>query len=150
MIIRYINLKCTHFIPTIASNKIFRPNCEGGLSIRKTEYLNVSHLAKQGWKFLTQLDSLWVQLISTKYLNKNNQNFPKSRTASNTWKHILDYRNLLKKRLVWVEMENLLTFHMIIGWWSPHLLINFFLIYLTLLITWLEFVILFSHLKLGV
>lgn len=47
---------------------ICRPNCEGGLGIRKFLDVNAANLAKLGWKVLKEVDNLWVRVVTAKYL----------------------------------------------------------------------------------
>lgn len=59
-------------ISLISWDKVYRLNCEGGLGIRKMQDLNAALLTKLGWKVFTELDNLWVNVMSAKYLTKGN------------------------------------------------------------------------------
>lgn len=48
-------------VPTIAWNKICRTKCVGSLGISKTEDINSTFLAKQGWKILKQPNNIWLK-----------------------------------------------------------------------------------------
>lgn len=54
-------------IPTIVWDKICRLKCEVSLGIRQKDDLNSSFFAKQGWKILTQLNNIWVQLMEATF-----------------------------------------------------------------------------------
>lgn len=63
-------------------------------------------IAKLGWKVLTEDNSLCVKLVRNKYLKDRNL-FPyKAKTTdSPIWKHILNERDLIRKRIRW-KIEN--------------------------------------------
>lgn len=44
-----------------------QPNDRGGLGLQRMEKMNEVMLMKLGWGLLTQPDSLWVQVLKTKY-----------------------------------------------------------------------------------
>lgn len=54
-------------ISLIGWESICQPNDRGGLGLRRMEKMNEVMLMKLGWGLLTQPDSLWVQVLKTKY-----------------------------------------------------------------------------------
>lgn len=71
------------------------PKCEGGLGIRKTEYVNAAFLGNKVIKFLL----IWIKLIKAKYL-KNNLDFfqvTNTKATSIAWKIFKNIDISLKK-----------------------------------------------------
>lgn len=54
--------------PLIARDKNYQPKCKGGLGIGKITNINPT-IFKLGWTILTDHNNIWVQVVSTKYLN---------------------------------------------------------------------------------
>lgn len=84
-----------------------------------------------------------VQLVTVKYLNNNSQTFlivKKTNSTSNTWKHILNHKKLLRKGLSLVlgDGEYIIFWYMI-SLMSQHLLIKLILTLNSMLIIKLEF-----------
>ncbi|XP_019200030.1 PREDICTED: uncharacterized protein LOC109193611 [Ipomoea nil] len=71
---------------TVTSNKDF-----GGLGIRRLEEMNISFLAKLGWRLMTEEDSFFARVFRTKYavpISNPSQWRPKQNML-NAWKCIL-------------------------------------------------------------
>lgn len=65
------------------------PRAQGGLGLRQARATNVSLLGKHVWDLLQNQDKLWVQLLSTKYLQQQNiLTATLSQGASYTWRSI--------------------------------------------------------------
>ncbi|CAN1216657.1 Putative ribonuclease H protein At1g65750, partial [Linum perenne] len=47
-----------------------RPKDQGGLGLRKARELNQAYLMKLGWAILNNLDKLWVQVLTCKYMKE--------------------------------------------------------------------------------
>ncbi|XP_052478837.1 uncharacterized mitochondrial protein AtMg00310-like [Gossypium raimondii] len=74
----------------------------GGLGFRDMAKFNISLLAKQGWRILSNPDSLLAQVLKAKYFP--NVNFLYSRLESNasyTWKSIWAMKGILEEGLCW-------------------------------------------------
>ncbi|CAN1787165.1 Putative ribonuclease H protein At1g65750 [Linum perenne] len=52
----------------LAWDRICRPKDQGGLGLRKARELNQAYLMKLGWAILNNLDKLWVQVLTCKYM----------------------------------------------------------------------------------
>lgn len=76
-----------HKLHTLACDKICSLKCEGGLGIRKTEYINAVFLAKQGWNILTRPENIWVYIVKAKYLKTDGVSFFKTKKCSSALKH---------------------------------------------------------------
>lgn len=81
-------------------NRSCWPKYEGGLGIKKAKDMNAAMLTKLGSKILIEPHNLWVRIVSDKYLTSANfLEAKKTNTVITMWKHILDYRYLIKKGL---------------------------------------------------
>ncbi|WCJ29809.1 Retrovirus-related Pol polyprotein from type-1 retrotransposable element R2 [Euphorbia peplus] len=83
-------------------NKLCLPKCQGGLGFRWLESFNLAFLAKQGWRLLTQPDSLCARILKAKYYP--NSTFLRASIGINpsyTWRSILKGRPILEKGLCW-------------------------------------------------
>ncbi|XP_028092237.1 uncharacterized protein LOC114292475 [Camellia sinensis] len=75
---------------------------DGGLGLRKARDTNLALLSNLGWKMLNEDNTLWVEVLKTKYLGQ--QPFlskGKGKSISHTWKGILNTRDLLVKGIRW-------------------------------------------------
>ncbi|XVE66798.1 hypothetical protein DITRI_Ditri08aG0108200 [Diplodiscus trichospermus] len=62
--------------------------------------MNMAFMAKLGWRFLNEQDSLWVQVLQKKYVRyqkANVQDFVMHREASNAWRGIVQAKPILSK-----------------------------------------------------
>jgi hypothetical protein len=57
-----------HNLSFLAWDNICKPKALGGLGIRNMETMNLSLLAKLGWKIIIDPSLLWVAALSRKYL----------------------------------------------------------------------------------
>jgi hypothetical protein len=74
----------------------------GGLGFRDFECFNQALLAKQGWRLITDPDSLCSCVLKARYFKEGDfltANCPKR--ASYTWRSIVHGRELLREGLVW-------------------------------------------------
>ncbi|KAH1131818.1 hypothetical protein J1N35_003196 [Gossypium stocksii] len=81
---------------------MYRSKEEGGLSFRSMAKFNVSLLAKQGWRLLTNPKSLVARVLKAKYFP--NRDFLNSRLGNNssyTWKSIWASKGILEKGICW-------------------------------------------------
>lgn len=72
--------------------KLCRLKCEEGLGIRKIQDINATLLAKLRWKVLTDLDNIWVKVVSVKNLTKGNFLEVKEKLMLYHVEYILDHR----------------------------------------------------------
>jgi hypothetical protein len=56
-----------HNLSFLAWDNICKPKALGGLGIRNMETMNLSLLAKLGWKIIAEPSLLWVAALSRKY-----------------------------------------------------------------------------------
>ena len=89
-------------LPLIAWDKICCPKTVGGLGLRKTAAVNLAFLAKLAWKFLTQPDNFWAQLLTAKYYNPEGFFHYKIKPSDSwVWKCLLRIRPFLQQGLRW-------------------------------------------------
>lgn len=75
---------------------------DGGLGIKRAEDQNLALLTKLGWKLLSDKDSHWSAVLRGKYLQRESlMDWPSNRLASQTWRSIIQTRDLLKKGVKW-------------------------------------------------
>jgi hypothetical protein len=77
-------------------NSLCIPKASGGLGFRRMKDVNLSLMAKLGWKLLTGADYLWVSQLSGKYLNSGSFLSPSSISATSwLWKGITKTKPLI-------------------------------------------------------
>lgn len=77
------------------------PKSEGGMGFRDIQIFNQAMLAKQGWRLVTNPDSLCARLLKGKYFHDCGfMEARNKRNASHTWWAILHGREALKKGLI--------------------------------------------------
>ena len=70
--------------PLISWEKICRSRGKGGLGIHKTEDFNQALQIKLLWKIITELQNLWVRIITEKYLKRKTLIEYEKKIGSNT------------------------------------------------------------------
>ena len=84
---------------------------QGGLGFRKARILNNANLMKLGWKLIHNRETLWVQVMRSKY-NSGDQVVPdiyKSKTDSNVWKGINQIWTTFQRNFIWRVGNGLTT-----------------------------------------
>lgn len=77
------------------------PKCEGGMGFRDFGLFNQAMLAKQGWRLVTNPDSLCAKVLKGRYFHDSDfMSAANKRNSSHTWKAILHGREVLKLGLV--------------------------------------------------
>jgi hypothetical protein len=77
------------------------PKSSGGMGFRDFQLFNQSMLAKQGWRLLTNPDSLCARVLRGKYFHDTNfMSARKKRNSSHVWNAILHGREALKVGLI--------------------------------------------------
>ena len=82
--------------------KLCRPKSQGGLGFRDLELFNKALLAKQGWRIISNPDSLACKVLKGKYFN--NGDFLSASVGSDpsfVWRSLMWGRDLLKLGLRW-------------------------------------------------
>nr|GMC97865.1 putative RNA-directed DNA polymerase [Ipomoea batatas] len=76
---------------------VTKPKELGGLGIRKTRDMNIAFMAKLGWRLFDEKDSVWAQVLRSKYLKggQSIEDLKPARSSSNAWKGINRARNIL-------------------------------------------------------
>ncbi|KAA3454812.1 reverse transcriptase [Gossypium australe] len=83
-------------------NQLCRPKNEGGLGFRDLAQFNIALLAKQGWRFLTNPDSLVAQVFKAKYfLGVDFINSQLGNKHSFVWRSIWAAKGVLEKGIIW-------------------------------------------------
>jgi hypothetical protein len=86
----------------IGWDKMCRSKSDGGLGFRDYKVFNQALLAKQGWRLVTDPNSLCARVLKARYFR--NGDFMEAKCpkrASFTWRGILHGRELLRKGLIW-------------------------------------------------
>ena len=65
--------------------KITKPKASGGLGIRTASDMNMALIGKLAWRFLTEHEKVWIQVLYKKYLREPGRNYANS---SLIWKSI--------------------------------------------------------------
>lgn len=82
-------------------SEIAIPKCDGGMGFRDFELFNQAMLAKQGWRLLTNPNSLCARVLKGKYFNDCEfMAAGRKRNSSHTWRAILYGRDALKEGLI--------------------------------------------------
>ncbi|CAL1354334.1 unnamed protein product [Linum trigynum] len=93
--------------------QLTQPKEVGGLGIRPTREVNLAMLAKCGWRLLTEKETLWTQLMRSKY-GKDRANLDLLKPikgSSFTWNSISRTGELLRKGCAWnIHKGNLTRF----------------------------------------
>uniref|UniRef100_A0A803KVQ0 Uncharacterized protein n=1 Tax=Chenopodium quinoa TaxID=63459 RepID=A0A803KVQ0_CHEQI len=77
---------------------MYHPKKEGGMGFRNMSLFNNALLAKQGWRILTNENSLMAKILKGKYFpNSSFLDAAVSPAASYTWKSICNARWVLRK-----------------------------------------------------
>ncbi|XP_038713390.1 uncharacterized protein LOC120007259 [Tripterygium wilfordii] len=83
-------------------SKLCEAKKDGGMGFRNFEAFNDALLAKQGWRILTNPDSLASRVLKAKYFPGTNfLHVEKGRNASFLWASLLGARGLLQDGLKW-------------------------------------------------
>ena len=95
----------------MARNKMCYSKSEGGLGFRNVDDFNSALLAKQLWRLISVLDSLFAKVFKGRYFRKTNPlDNIKSYSPSYGWRSIILARSLVYKRLI-----------KRVGFWGIHL-----------------------------
>lgn len=76
--------------------------CDGGMGFRNLYVFNVALLGKQGWRFMSQPDTLVAKLFKAKYYLK--WDFLEAKRGSNSsyvWRSLHEARVVLKEGVRW-------------------------------------------------
>ncbi|KAF5812274.1 putative RNA-directed DNA polymerase [Helianthus annuus] len=81
-----------------AWDRVACPTDKGGLGLSRLKNINISLLAKWGWRFKVDKEKLWVKVIEAVHSTKNRMDsFPVRKTIGGVWCNII---NLLDKVLL--------------------------------------------------
>ncbi|KAJ0576328.1 hypothetical protein HanIR_Chr05g0223121 [Helianthus annuus] len=73
----------------VARDRVTSHKKEGGLGLSKLADLNVALLSKWGWRFKTEGDSLWKNVIEAIHSNRVGwESIPFKKSAGGTWRNI--------------------------------------------------------------
>ncbi|CAN1223503.1 Uncharacterized mitochondrial protein AtMg00310 [Linum perenne] len=76
--------------------RLCSPKFEGGLGFRELQHFNIAFLAKQGWKIISEPESLLAQVFKGKYFHDSSFLLAEEGShPSRGWKSILASRELL-------------------------------------------------------
>ncbi|CAL1393436.1 unnamed protein product [Linum trigynum] len=92
--------KKLHLVPW---ERLLLPKQSGGLGIRSTREVNLAMLAKGGWRIIKEKETLWTQLVLSKY-GKGQTHLDLLRPvqgSSFTWSSFAKAGNLLRKGCAW-------------------------------------------------
>ena len=94
----------------------FARNKQGGLGFRELHMFNLATLARQGWRLLVNLESLYAQVLRAKYFSDGDLLKAKEKSGiSYSWRSVLRGIQAPKNGLIDVsEMAHKLTFGQII------------------------------------
>ncbi|KAJ1433705.1 ribonuclease H [Sesbania bispinosa] len=82
---------------SISWNRIIMPKKLGGLGVRSMRLINTSLLGKLVWKFLSNEDKLWIEVLKAKYLKYDSILSVSAKARdSYIWRGILRARDSLK------------------------------------------------------
>jgi hypothetical protein len=91
-----------HKIHWLSWDKMVLSKSQGGLGFRDIHGFNMAMLAKQGWRLLTNPDSLCARILKAKYYPNTSCLEARPRHGiSYTWRSILQGIDLLKKGIIW-------------------------------------------------
>lgn len=84
-------------------NKVTRPIEESGLGIQTAKGRNLVYLAKLNWRFNTEKEALWAQILKKKYMSPRriNSRNEKVLLSSKTWKAIKVDKEIFSKGTRW-------------------------------------------------
>lgn len=104
-------------------SKVIRPKTEGGLGIQTAKGGNLSYLAKFNWRFHSEKDALWVQVLRKKYMTRRRVASPNesSLPSSHIWKAMRKGLNIFAKGTRWsLGRDSNIIFGLIIGLQMVH------------------------------
>ncbi|OVA00921.1 Reverse transcriptase zinc-binding domain [Macleaya cordata] len=91
-----------HHLVFTAWSKLCQPKSSAGLGIRDPMLINISLLLKLAWRFLTQRDSFWAELLTAKYLRSDSFWTRKVVYGSSPiWAGIMSVRDSISKFVCW-------------------------------------------------
>ena len=86
----------------IGWQKLTRSKSIGGLGFRDLYAFNMAMLARQGWRLLTQADSLCARVLKAKYFPSSNVLEARVKSGiSYTWRSVLKGLHLLREGIIW-------------------------------------------------
>ncbi|CAL1355748.1 unnamed protein product [Linum trigynum] len=91
--------------------QLTQPKDKGGLGIRPAREVNLAMLAKCGWRLMTEKQTLWAQLMRSKYgKDRANLDLIKPKKGSSfTWNSISKTESLLRSGCAWNIHKGTLT-----------------------------------------
>ncbi|XP_075670141.1 putative mitochondrial protein AtMg00310 [Castanea sativa] len=78
-------------------NKLCQPRCVGGLGFKKTREVNEALLAKFAWMAASSKQSLYMEVLRSKYNKEDWLRSEPSKSATPTWRTIERTNNLIEK-----------------------------------------------------
>ena len=93
-----LDRKAMHWV---SWEQLTTPKCKGGMGFRDMHQFNLAMLGKQGWRLLTQPDTLCSRVLKGRYFSEvdfMDATLPKS--ASKTWRAIMAGREALQAGLI--------------------------------------------------
>lgn len=98
---------------------LLKPKAEGGLGINPTRLVNQAFLIKLGWRLLSSPNSLWAQMLRSKYIQDKSYDIRLSRQSNLSPLSAGTVKNMdsiYANCMFTVAMDILLNFVLTTGW----------------------------------